>query len=120
MTTMDNWIPKEQPARAGIMPMTATEVQRLREEVEASAFCGIDTAFPFDQSFRWDADGFAEAMRKQMIHTVMLALHSAVIVRTELVGEWHEPVGEPVKPHPLQKLADQPNGWGQSMWRPWE
>lgn len=26
----------------------------------------------------------------------------------------------PAKPHPLQKMSSTPNGWGQSMWRPWE
>lgn len=25
-----------------------------------------------------------------------------------------------VKPHPLQRLVDQPSPFGQSMWRPWE
>lgn len=35
-------------------------------------------------------------------------------------AERQAPEPPPAKPHPLQKMSEQPNGWGQSMWRPWE
>jgi hypothetical protein len=104
--------------------MTATQLQEQRE-----AYFAILRARPTFRSGvfqpRIDVSRYLKPMEDALLD---LILHGTAMVTTMPTGQMVRcdlraarlPEPKPAKPHPLQKLSSTPNGWGQSMWRPWE
>lgn len=99
--------------------MTATEVwgSRRRQMEEACSMPSFRSAPLYPP--RVDLSRYTERLYAVILEHMMVAANPPKMWTMGALGEWSEPA-PPARHHPLQKLSSTPNGWGQSMWRPWE